>query len=83
MAEFIIGYVEDNKLGVYHKQILVEARSFFECIENCKKEYPTVFSVEQVQGVLEQRWRDYFTHESQDQLQRSKGALKVGVQNKL
>lgn len=69
---YLISYIEDNDLGVYVKEILVESSSFQECFQEQIKKYPTIYSIKQIFGELEERWKNYYTHESQDLLQRSK-----------
>ncbi|MEK1828956.1 hypothetical protein AAAC51_07355 [Priestia megaterium] len=70
--KYLISYIEDNDLGVYVKEILVESNSFQECFQEQIKDHPTIYSIKQLFGELEARWKNYYTHESQDLLQRSK-----------
>lgn len=69
---YLISYIEDNDLGVYSKEILVEANGFIDCVRTYSKEYPTIFGAKEMFGEIEERWRHYYTHEAQDQLQRAK-----------
>lgn len=77
MVKFIISYIEDNELGVYRKRILVESNSIFSCMEECKIKYPTVYEILQVTGLTEEQEK-HFTHEAQDQIQRS--CREMGIQ---
>lgn len=69
---YLISYIEDNDLGVYVKEILVESSSFQDCFQEQIKKYPTIHSIKQIFSELEERWKNYYTHESQDLLQRSR-----------
>lgn len=75
MENFLLSYIEDNELGVYPKEILVEVSTkysgFHHAYETYKSVYPTMFGLKQVFGKIEDRWRKYYTHESQDQLRRA------------
>lgn len=71
MNKYLIGYIEDNDLGVYNKEIIVEAETFTECSKQYIKKYPTLHAVKQLFGEIEERWLKYYTHESQDTLRRS------------
>ncbi|PGB04433.1 hypothetical protein [Bacillus toyonensis] len=71
MAVFLITYIEDNDLGVYTKEILVEADHFESCFHTYYAKYPTMQGIKQMHGKIEKKWRNYYSHESQDEIQRS------------
>ncbi|WP_273854031.1 hypothetical protein [Guptibacillus spartinae] len=79
MKKFIIGYIEDNHLGVYPKEIIYKASSFKTCAIETIKEFPTVYSIQEVFGELEDKWVKYYTHEAQDQLQESRHRMKIDL----
>ncbi|UOE58044.1 hypothetical protein [Cytobacillus oceanisediminis] len=76
MKTFLISYIEDNHLGVYPKEILVEAPNFVTCFREYIVKYPTMYGIKEMFGEIEERWKNYYTHESQDLLRESQ--LKTG-----
>lgn len=76
---YLISYIEDNDLGVYPKQILVEADGFIDCVRAYSKEYPTIYGAKEVFGSIQDEWRQYYSHASQDELQKSKRDMEVNM----
>lgn len=76
---YLISYIEDNDLGVYSKEILVESINFVTAFRENIQKYPTLFGIKEQFGEIEERWKNYYTHESQDQLQRSKRGMEVNI----
>jgi hypothetical protein len=75
LKQYIISYIEDNTLGVYEKEILVEEKSLWHCVDAFGEMYPTLTGVREVKHPLSQEWVFYYSHEAQDQLQRSKNNM--------
>ncbi|QST02443.1 hypothetical protein IMZ31_23630 (plasmid) [Pontibacillus sp. ALD_SL1] len=70
MNQFIVSYIEDNELGVYKKEILMEYPTIYDCVEDCKTNYPTLLGVMQVQGLTKEQ-EYYYSHEAQDAIRAS------------
>lgn len=70
MDKWLISFIEDNELGVYEKRIWIEATDFFSAAKYCEAYYPTVYELFKA-GYLTEDELNYFTHEAQDQIQRS------------
>lgn len=73
----MISYLEDNELGIYKKEILVEANSFLECVHEYTEKFPTLFGAKEIFGPICEDWRNFYTHESQDAIQRAKKEMKL------
>ncbi|MDI3090179.1 hypothetical protein QJ133_03195 [Priestia megaterium] len=71
MQTFLISFVEDNELGIYNKDIFVEGTDISVCFQESIKKYPTLYGIREIFGEIEERWKSYYTHETQDQLRRS------------
>lgn len=72
IKKYIISFVEDNDLGIYTKEIIVEANSILQCVQVYSTEYPTLYGAKEVFGPILDDWKNYYTHQFQDALQKSK-----------
>lgn len=77
MHNYIISYIEDNDLGVYAKEILTKAESFRKCVEIANELYPTVYGIMQVHKDLDENWEFFYSHEGQDQIQKSRREMRL------
>ncbi|MGG0248729.1 hypothetical protein ABEY24_10165 [Peribacillus frigoritolerans] len=77
--QYLLSYIEDNDLGVYSKQILVQGNSFPSAYNEYIKKYPTMFGLVEMFGKIEPKWVDYYSHESQDLLRRSQLQTEITI----
>lgn len=77
--QYLLSFIEDNHLGVYSKQILVQGKSFSSTYDEYIKKYPTMFGLVEMFGKIDPKWVDYYTHESQDLLRRSQLQTEITI----
>ncbi|MFE4029110.1 hypothetical protein ACFX4N_23435 [Priestia sp. YIM B13551] len=58
-------------MGIYNKDIFVEGTDINACFQESIKKYPTLYGIREIFGEVEDRWKRYYTHETQDDLRRS------------
>lgn len=84
MKNFLITYIEDNEeLGVYDKEIIVEETNMITCFKKYIMKYPTLYGIKMISDTIDPQWKDYYSHESQDQLRKSQLELQEKISTRI
>lgn len=55
----------------------MEALNFIDCVKTYSKLYPTIYAAKQIGEEVSEDWRLLYSHEGQDQIQRSRREMRV------
>ena len=71
MKYFLISYIEDNEeLGVYEKEIIVEGHNMITCFKEFIMIYPTMYGIKMLPDPVDPALINYHSHNMQDKLRR-------------